>query len=205
MPSLPSLRPRHLVVLYLAHQSITRELRPPKAMDWIERHRRTIIGLLVALILVGGAVLVYRQTSLSGSTEVLIAPPSPEICVYVEGEVASPGVYVLRDGDRVVDAVEAAGGLTYDADQSAVNLAAPLRDGDQVHVYKIGEIPQKVNINTAEAWLLQLLPGIGETLARRIIGYRSENGSFREIEELKQVEGIGTATFEQLRDKITVR
>ena len=174
-------------------------------MDWLERHRTPVIALLVALIVIGGAVLLYRQCALPQSAEIVISPPSPEIHVYVEGEVVSPGVYTLQDGDRVADAIEAAGGFTADADQGAVNLASPLRDGDRVHVYRIGDVPQKINLNTAEAWLLQSLPGIGETLAQRIIDYRNENGSFQQIEALKKVEGIGAATFEKLKDNITVR
>ncbi len=174
-------------------------------MDWLERHRTPVIALLVALIVIGGAVLLYRHYALPQSVEIVISPPSPEIHVYVEGEVVSPGVYMLEDGARVVDAIEAGGGFGPDADQGALNLAAPLRDGDHVHAYKIGDVPQKINLNTAEAWLLQALPGIGETLAQRIIDYRNENGPFQQIEDLKQVEGIRAATVEELRDKVTVR
>ncbi|MEE9400883.1 MAG: ComEA family DNA-binding protein [Dehalococcoidia bacterium] len=173
-------------------------------MDWLERHRTPVIALLAALIVIGGAVLLYRQWALPQSVEIVISPPSPEIHVYVEGEVVSPGVYMLQDGDRVVDAIEAAGGFTADADQGAVNLAAPLRDGGRVHVYRIGDVPQKINLNTAEAWLLQSLPGIGEILAQRIIDYRNEIGPFQQIEDLKKVEGIGAATFEKLKDNITL-
>ncbi|MGB2884196.1 MAG: ComEA family DNA-binding protein, partial [Dehalococcoidia bacterium] len=113
--------------------------------------------------------------------------------------------YTLKDSDHIEDAIEAAGGFTPDADQSALNLAASLRDGDQIHVYKVGDVPQKVNLNTAETLLLEALPGIGEVLAQRIIDYRSENGPFQQIDDLTKVEGIGPATFENLKDKITVR
>ncbi|MCJ7522237.1 MAG: ComEA family DNA-binding protein, partial [Dehalococcoidia bacterium] len=68
-----------------------------------------------------------------------------------------------------------------------------------------GDVPQKVNLNTAETLLLEALPGIGEVLAQRIIDYRSENGPFQQIDDLTKVEGIGPATFENLKDKITVR
>lgn len=119
--------------------------------------------------------------------------------------MANPGVYKLQQGDLLADAVEAAGGFTLEADSGAINLAAPLRDGEQVHVYRVGEIPQKININTAEAWLLQALPGIGETLAQRVVDYRTANGPFFSIEGLKNVEGIGSSVFEKLKDKITVR
>ena len=174
-------------------------------MNRLERYRTPVIALLVVIIVVGGAVFLYRQTSLPNSTEIVISPSSPEISVYVEGEVANPGVYTLKDSDRIEDAIEAAGGFTPDADQSALNLAASLRDGDQIHVYKVGDVPQKVNLNTAETLLLEALPGIGEVLAQRIIDYRSENGPFQQIDDLTKVEGIGPVTFENLKDKITVR
>jgi competence protein ComEA len=173
-------------------------------MSWLEKYRTPIIGLLIALILVGGAVFFYRQTSLPHSTEITISPPSPEISVYVEGEVVNPGVYMLEQGALISDAIDAAGGFTPDADRSAVNLAATLRDGDQVHIYKLGDMPQKIDINTAEVWLLESLPGIGETLAQRIVDYRIANGYFQSIDDLTEVDGIGAAVFEKLKDKITV-
>jgi competence protein ComEA len=174
-------------------------------MSWLEKYRAPIIGLLIAVILVGGAVFLYRETCKPHADEIVISPPSSRICVYVEGEVVNPGIYTLEQGDKVVDAVEAAGGFTADADRGAVNLAAGLRDGEQVHIYKIGDVPQKININTAEAWLLESLPGIGETLAQRIIDYRTANGHFQSIEDLNNVEGIGSAVFDKVKDKIAVR
>ncbi len=74
-----------------------------------------------------------------------------------------------------------------------------------MHVYEVGEAPQRININTAEPWLLQALPGIGEILAQRIIDYRTANGRFLSIEDLMNVEGIGSSVFEKIKDKITVR
>ena len=174
-------------------------------MSWLEKYRAPIIGLLIAVILVGGAVFLYRQTSKPHAEEIVISPPSPEISVYVEGEVANPGIYNLENGDRVADAIEAAGGFTGNADQSSVNLSATPKDGAQIHVYRAGEVPQKVNINTAEVWLLESLPGIGETLAQRIVDYRIANGYFQSIDDLKQVDGIGASGFEKIKDKIAVR
>jgi len=173
-------------------------------LSWLEKYRTTIIGLLVAAILAGGAVFLYRQFALPHSTEITISPPSPEISVYVEGEVVNPGVYVLEQGALVADAIKAAGGFTSNADRSCVNLSATPKDGSQIHIYRIGEVPQKVNINTAEVWLLESLPGIGETLAQRIVDYRLANGYFQSIEDLKQVNGIGVSVFEKIKDKITV-
>ncbi|UCG84368.1 MAG: ComEA family DNA-binding protein [Dehalococcoidia bacterium] len=173
-------------------------------MGWQERYRSHIIVLLLGLIAVGGAVFWFHQTSLSNTTEIVISTPSPEIAVHVEGAVTNPGVYILHEGDRVESAVEAAGGFTSDAVRSSINLADPLRDGDLVRIYKVGEIPQKVNLNTAEAWLLEALPGIGEVLAQRIIEYRDDNGPFQHVDDLKKVEGIGAAAVDKLRDKVTV-
>ena len=173
-------------------------------MDWLEQHRTPITALLVVLILIGGAVLLYRQVASPHSTGIVISTPSPEICVYVEGAVTNPGVYILQDGDRAIAAIEAAGGFTTDADQSTVNLATPLRNSDHIHIYRIGDVPQKININTADAWLLEALNGIGPSLAQRIVDYRDDNGGFQRIEDLKHVDGIGTTTFEKLKDKITV-
>jgi competence protein ComEA len=174
-------------------------------MSLLERYRTLIIVLLSVLILAGGAVFLYRQTSLPHSEEIAILPPSPEICVYVEGEVVNPGIYTLETGDHVAEAVEAAGGFTLDADLGSVNLAATLRDGEQIHIFKLGDSPQKININTAEAWLLESLPGIGETLAQRIVDYRIANGYFQSIEDLKNVTDIGPAVFDKVKDKIAVR
>lgn len=171
----------------------------------VERYRILLVLILVALILAGGGLLLYRQTTLSNSGEIIISTPSAEVRVYVEGEVTAPGVYELNREALVVDAVEAAGGFAPEADCASVNLAATVRDGEQIHVYRVGEIPQKVNINTAEPWLLEALPGIGETLAQRIIDYRISNGHFQEIDEVMRVEGMGPKVFELIKDKITVR
>ena len=173
-------------------------------MSWLEKYRAPIIGLLIAIILIGTAVYLYRQFSLPHSDEITISPPSPEISVYVEGEVVDPGVYLMEKGAIVADAIEAAGGFTGNADRGSVNLSATLRDGTQIHIYGTGDVPQKVNINTAEIWLLESLPGIGETLAQRIVEYRTANGYFQSIDDLKQVDGIGDSVFQQIKDKIAV-
>lgn len=174
-------------------------------MNWLERYREPVIGLLVVIALAGGVLLLYRQLTLFHFEEIVISPPSTKITVYVEGEVANPGVYALSEGDLVGDAVEAAGGFTSAADAGSVNLAGTLRDGEQVHIYKVGEAPQRININTAEVWLLEVLPGIGEALAQKIIDYRTVNGPFQQVEDLMNVDGIGLSVFDKVKDKITVR
>lgn len=144
------------------------------------------------------------------------------ITVHVTGEIKYPGVVVLKNGDRIVDAIEAAGGETEDADLDRLNLAYILNDGDKIYVpnkndenkddntITVGnEIEQEkkstININTASLEELMELPGIGEATANKIIEYRKQNGKFKTIEELKNVTGIGNSKFEKLKDKIRIK
>ncbi|TEU14080.1 MAG: hypothetical protein E3J21_16915, partial [Anaerolineales bacterium] len=145
-------------------------------------------------------------------------------CVYVSGAVAHPDVYELPYDSIVKDAIEAAGGPTGEADLNRINLARRVHDEEQIYMPRKGEesppvsppsgpsLPSlssqggdKVNINTATAEELGTLPGIGPTKAQSIIDYRTTNGPFQSIEDIKDVRGIGDATFEKLKDKITVQ
>jgi competence protein ComEA len=160
-------------------------------------------------------------TGPSGST----AAPGPPILVDVAGWVRSPGVYEFRDGDRVIDAIEAAGGARRGAVLETLNLAAPLADGSQILVpappAKQGAAPAGstgaaplapgapapgalVNVNTATATDLEALPGIGEVIAQAIVDYRTENGPFASVDALLDVSGIGDATLAEIRDLVTV-
>lgn len=139
---------------------------------------------------------------------------SAAIFVHVVGAVARPGLFELRDGDRVVDAVAAAGGFTDAADQSRVNLARFVSDGEQLAVPAIGEAPAapgatgaaggKVNLNTADLTTLETLPRVGPAMAQRIIDWRTANGRFTAVEDLMSVTGVGDKTFEQLKKLVTV-
>ncbi len=132
------------------------------------------------------------------------------IYVYVCGEVNSPGVYALREDARAFEAVEAAGGMTADADGQAVNLARILRDGEQLIVPSrlnapaAGTAGGKVNINTADVPALMTLSGIGESKAEAIIAYREEKGPFTVIEDIMLVGGIKSSLFDRIKDDITV-
>lgn len=154
-----------------------------------------------------------------------------KVIIHVVGEVNSPGVVTLEEGARIIDAINAAGGKTEEADLSKINLAYVVEDGTQIYIPRINEnLNQvelisteagqsvvinnsnineeenntKVNINTANKEKLETLPGIGETTAQKIIDYREQNGKFTKIEDLQNVSGIGEAKFNSLKDKITV-
>lgn len=142
------------------------------------------------------------------------AAGSASVFVHVSGSVTTPGLYVLNEGARVVDAVAAAGGFTPDADEAAVNLARPLGDGEQLLVPAIGASAEagapapagdgRVNLNTADAGQLDTLPRIGPAMADRIIQWRDANGRFTSVEDLLAVPGIGAKMLETLRDLVTV-
>ncbi|WP_318241039.1 ComEA family DNA-binding protein [Ureibacillus galli] len=152
-------------------------------------------------------------------------PKTEPIFVDVKGAVKYPGVYKLTSEDRVIDAIDTAGGYTEEAETKAINHAQKLQDEMVIYVPKIGEViensfssgtatsvPQnsgnttdKVNINSADEATLTTLPGIGPSKAQAIISYREENGPFQSIDELKNVSGIGDKTFEKLMDLIDVK
>ena len=151
-----------------------------------------------------------------------------EIAVHITGEVKKQGLIYLKEGSRVADAIEKAGGETKNADLSQINLAYVLQDGQKIYVpnknEKISQYitgnsgnngteennninskeDKKVNINTANQSELDSLPGIGPSIAQKIIDYREENGNFKTIEELQNVKGIGDAKYEEIKDRVTV-
>lgn len=139
---------------------------------------------------------------------------SLDIFVDIGGAVKNPQVVKLPEGSRVEDAIKAAGGLTDKADLTDINRAAFLEDGEKVYipeVYEEGETSgsmsqedNRVNINTADSDELQKLNGIGPATAEKIIDYRDEHGRFSNIEDIKNVSGIGDKTFEKFEDDIKV-
>lgn len=154
----------------------------------------------------------------SGEPRVTLAVPPSEtavIVVHVAGAVGQPGVHRLADGDRVIDAIAAAGGELPGADVQVLNLAAPVIDGQRIHVPLEGEPPEPdpaapvgipagpVDINRATAEQFESLPGIGPATAAAIIDDRSTNGPFATVDELDRVSGIGPATLARLRDRVT--
>jgi len=154
------------------------------------------VFLVIAAI--AGGVMLAVQHSRSQPVEIVLSqtePPELSGEIYIGGAVANPGIYPVKEGDTLQTLLSDAG-IEPDADLSHIEIDVP-REGE-------GQSPQKIDINRAELWLLEALPGIGEVLAQRIADYRSENGPFRRIEDLLKVSGIGPATFEKIKDYITV-
>jgi len=181
--------------------------------------RRALAGalLLAAALVVAGRHLAGAGAS-SGEASPAQRPLQVEaaapaaLVVHVVGAVRKPGLYRLRDGSRIADAVARAGGVTRRADVSLVNLAAPLADGAQVVVPK--RVPAAavgsegapsapsgpLHLNTATLEQLDELPGVGPSTAQKILDFREQHGAFTSIDELDAVPGIGPARLEQLRE-----
>ncbi len=129
--------------------------------------------------------------------------------VAVSGTVHRPGLVRVHMGARVADVVEAAGGVLPDTDLGALNLARKVADGELVVVGAPaagagGAPPGKVSLNSATVAELDALPGVGPVTAQRIVDYRTTRGPFRDLGELRHVEGIGDAKFERLKELVTV-
>lgn len=164
------------------------------------------------------------STGRSVPTQPTSAASPTGVVVDVAGKVARPGVYELTPGARVVDAVRAAGGVRKGVSTTSLNLAAPLRDGQQVLVGVTGapaagvaggaamdpgsggasESAGPLDLNSATLAQLQTLPGVGPVLAQRILDWRAAHGRFGSVSQLDEVSGIGAVKFAQLRDHVTV-
>ena len=186
---------------------------------WLERYRTPLLTALAIIAVLGLIFFVLRQRESPPPLELQVgdaASSDSEIMVHVTGAVATPGVYALHEGDRVVDAVEAAGGPSPDADLVTLNLARRVHDEDQVVVPRVGEQPTAsqatsasangapIDINTASAAVLDSLPGIGEVYSNRIVDSRTANGPFQSTEDLVTRKLIPRATYEKIKLLITV-
>lgn len=225
--------------------------RPPPAHRWWSAVRERVIdevhlvgvrrvvgvaaGVLVAVLVIWWllrpaaepveARLPFAAPVVEGG-EVLVEPSSPagaaRLVLHVVGEVLRPGLVEVRDGARVADALEAAGGPTDDAQVHALNLAAPVRDGQRIHVPHrddtavgaapvadgsaagSGEAGGLIDLNQAGVDELVRLPGVGPSIAAAIVAYRDRRGPFASVDALLDVPGIGPAKLEALRDQATV-
>ena len=206
--------------------------------------RTTVTAALAALVtaLVFAAVLILVRGDDNAPIQVVLPTPGADeatastssggagnagleeaLIVYVSGAVHNPGVYRLQPGQRLADALSAAGGATNDANVDAVNLALRVQDEKQYHIPRVGETPPPVasltgesgtttasscrgliDLNAASSTQLDTLPGIGPELANRIVAHREQNGPFAPVEQITEVSGIGPATFEKIRELVAV-
>lgn len=201
----------------------------------LNREQQLILAGLIFVIITGIGVMAYRHFVANGSDQVLIDFPQhnfsyndtqivnqDKIIVHISGAIKKEGVYQLKYGDRVMDAIKLAGGATALADLSSLNLAEMLKDGQKVIVpaKQIVEAREsgnsgikgsatvslnaKVNLNAANEKELQKIPGVGPSTAKKIIEYRSTNGPFTKPEDLMKVKGIRKGKYEKMKDSIIV-
>jgi competence protein ComEA len=155
---------------------------------------RLILVFFIGVIFTGVVVIAAKYPY---GTPLQVLPPSPPPVpgtVYVGGEVNAPGFYPLRPGDTLESIIGAAGGKIDGAAPERLSLRVGGEDGEKA---------QKVNINTADSWLLEALPGIGAVRARAIIEYREQYGIFRDTAEIIKVDGIGAETYREIEPLIT--
>ena len=214
-------------------------------MEKLNFKQKIIIGILIAILVIGigiyGFVTMQNEENSIDINDMIEtenieqnnSEQEEKIVVHITGEVNKAGVVILPKGARIVDAIEAAGGTTKEADLEQINLAYVLEDGQKIYipnqkdkeansekVYITSESGnnvivkdtitskgenKKVNINQATQSELETLPGIGPSIASRIIEYRQQNGKFNTIEDLKNVKGIGDAKFENVKKYIVVK
>jgi competence protein ComEA len=184
-------------------------------LAWLERHQ--LLVLAVALLFAGsglaaGSLLRSDPEGIAFSYASADPEGSP-IRVHVAGAVVDPGVHELRAGDRLVEAIAAAGGPSSDADIDSLNLARRVRDEERIDIPRKGAAANpgppplsggRLDINTATAAQLDSLPGIGEAYSRRIVDSRSVDGPYESTRDLLDRKLIPVSVFEQVRDLITV-
>ena len=165
--------------------------------SYLNKYWLLIIAFLLVSLISGGIVLAVQKSS-HNPVEISLSQTAPIQCegeIYIGGTVVNPGFYPLREDDSIETLIQTTG-LTPEADTGKIKIYVP----------KTGEIsqPQRINLNLAEAWLLDALPGIGPDRAQAIIDYRNQNGSFHRTEDLLNVQGIGNTTLDTIRDLITL-
>ena len=196
-------------------------------MENLNKKQKIIfIGMFVIMI----TTIIYYFMQQNTETELEITENiedieninTEEIIVHITGCVEQEGIVKLKEGARIADAIEQAGGVTSDADMKKINLAYKLKDGQKIYIpsnieeeavtitHGVGVVveeqqqEEKININTATQTELETLSGIGPSTALKIIQYREENGYFSDIEDIKDVPGIGESKFEAIKDSICV-
>ena len=202
-------------------------------LDGLTKKQQLILLGLAGLILAGLLVMIWRQSIGQASDDVIVIEQpkyqqrdilAKDIFIHITGAVKQAGVYQLKSGDRLVDAINLANGTSNLADLTTVNLAEKLKDGQKIDIpsKKItmpkliqtqqSQVPTnqgsfvggKININSASAKELCQIPGIGQSTAQRIIDYRQTKGSFTKLEDIKKVKRIGKSIFSKIKNKIII-
>lgn len=186
------------------------------------------LGFIIVMLIIGVIIYYLQNNNYNAITEDVylannnsIEQEANKIIVHITGEVKNPGVVSIEENARLIDAIEAAGGVTENANIDKINLAYILSDGQKIYVPSINdkidndikgeneegiiEINRLVNINKATQTELETLTGIGPSIALKIINYRKQNGEFKNIEEIKKVPGIGEAKYEAIKEQICVQ
>lgn len=208
-----------------------------KILENLTKNQKIIIFIIIIIISIGMLYFIYSKNQIkettsiedeiliSNSTEKEESEKQEQVIIHITGSVKNPGIVKLKEGSRIEDAIEAAGGLTENADITNVNLAYVLDDGIKIKIPSVTDediedevisenIVEEnnetskgniVNINKATESELQELPGIGSSLASKIIEYRNQNGKFNNIEDIKNVNGIGESKYSSIKDLIKVK
>lgn len=199
--------------------------------SFFEKYRTVLVILaicaivLIAYILKNATAPPVKEASFAAAPVKKETEPEElkmveKVFVDIKGEVVKPGLYEVRQGDRLKFVIDRAGGFTAEADKKVINLAVKVSDEMMIYVPKIGETEpplltspmpghdsgkDRININTATQQEFETLPGIGPAKASTFIQYREEHGSFETIEEIQNISGVGEKTFEKLKEYIYVQ
>lgn len=193
---------------------------PPRAPMKVRAGIVVSLGAIGLAVVVGAGSVVWSSMrppveqvippTQSDSSQKVVSEESRELVIHVSGEVLRPGIISLSEGSRVIDAVESAGGHTPQAALDAINLARQVVDGEHLIIPAEGEavVPLVsggglISLSLASEQELQELPGVGPAIASRIVSWREANGPFRHVDDILAVSGIGPATLEKFRDRVT--
>lgn len=219
-----------------------------KILERVDKKQKIIILVILILIIsVLGILIYFRYNTYEEDYEIdaenatsinevlkeeISTNDDKNIIVHIVGAVNNSGIVKLPEGSRIADAIEAAGGVTDEANLSRVNLAYEIEDGQKIYIPSVNDKVEEeyitddsgdnviineyseskeesegdlmININKASASDLEQLPGIGTSIASRIVEYRNENGKFKTIEDIKNVKGVGDAKYNNIKDNIEV-
>ena len=214
-------------------------------LDNLTKKQKIIVIAIAGIVAIGIMYFIYNKNQVKEDinieNEILVNNVITNenntnddiVIIHITGSVKNPGIVKLKEGSRIEDAIESAGGLTENADITKVNLAYVVEDGTKIKIPSASEedigdediidsksgdniiieenavpsnnSPQTININKATEKEFETLPGIGPSLASKIIEYRNQNGKFESIEDIKNVNGIGDNKYEKINDLITVK